>query len=219
MPRMARLVVPGYPHHIIQRGNRRQQTFFCESDYRAYIDFLAEFKNTASVDIWAYCLMPNHVHLVLLPHENDSLARLLRKTHSRYARRINEENGWRGHLWQERFHSFVMDERHLLAAVRYVELNPVRAGLCEHADNWPWSSVHAHLHRGADKLMADTPMCDLVNNWRDYLAEGDSGISNNQLRQHTDTGRPAGSEQFIEKLEALTGRRLRRRKAGRKPIN
>ena len=217
MPRMARLVVPGYPHHVTQRGNRRQRTFFCDSDYQAYIDLLAKFKVEAGVDIWAYCLMPNHVHLISLPHEKDSLARLLRKTHSRYARRVNLANGWGGHLWQERFHSFAMDELHLLAAVRYVELNPVRAGLCRLADDWRWSSVHSHLHLKPDKLITDAPMRALVDNWREYLAEGNSKTVNDDLRRHTSSGRPAGSDRFIENLEALTGRRLRYRKPGPEP--
>jgi len=118
MPRLARLVVPGYPHHITQRGSRRQQTFFDVADYRAYLDLMIRFKEGAGVEIWAYCLMPNHVHLVAVPQQAQSLARLFRITHQCYARRVNTARGWNGHLWQERFHSFVMDELHPLAAVR-----------------------------------------------------------------------------------------------------
>ena len=121
MPRFARLVVPNYPHHVTQRGSRRQLTFFNDADYSAYCDLLAEQLPKAEVDILAYCLMPNHVHLILVPHRGDSLARLLRRAHACYARRINVKYGWQGHLWQERFHSFVMDEEHLLAAARYVD--------------------------------------------------------------------------------------------------
>ena len=158
MARFRRLVVPGYPHHITQRGVRRQTTFFDELDYKRYVRIANSLLSTASLEIWAYCLMPNHVHLIVIPHRPDSLSRLLCETHARYARRINLEHGWQGHLWQERFHSFVMDDEHLFAAVRYVELNPVRAGLCEQPDEWPWSSVHFHLHERADQLIANAGM-------------------------------------------------------------
>lgn len=129
MPRIARLVVPNHPHHITQRGNRRQRTFFDDSDYRACANLIAKIKAAAGVDVWAYCLMPNHLHIVAVPEHEDSLAKMLRVAHRRHALRVNAAHGWHGHFWQERFHSFVMDETHLLAAVRYVELNPVRAGL------------------------------------------------------------------------------------------
>lgn len=134
MARMARLVVPGYPHHVTQRGNRRQKTFFSIDDYASYIKLLAAAKSKAGVEVWAYCLMPNHVHLVVVPKTESSLAALFSDAHRRYTRRINAREGWKGHLWQERFHSSVMDENYLLSTVRYVELNPVRARLCDQAD-------------------------------------------------------------------------------------
>ena len=133
MARMARVVVPHYPHHITQRGNRRQQTFFCNSDYLFYLHLLKEAKDLTQVDIWAYCLMPNHVHLVLVPEQQDGLAAFFSEAHRRYTKKINSREGWQGHLWQERFHSCVMDEPHLLAGVRYVELNPVKAEMVEEA--------------------------------------------------------------------------------------
>jgi len=211
---MARIVVPGYPHHVTQRGNRRQQTFFDDADYIAYIELLAGLKPKAGADIWAYCLMPNHVHLVVVPEYEQSLAKLFGITHHRYAKRVNEAHDWRGHLWQARFHSFVMDETHVLAAVRYVELNPVRAGLCAHPQDWPWSSVHAHL-RGIDDILVNvSPMRERISDWRCYLADENSAESLENLRQHTRTGHPAGERVFIEKLETLTGRRLKRRKPG-----
>lgn len=216
MPRMARLVVPGYPHHVTQRGNRGQQTFFVDEDYQAYIDLLADRLRECRVTIWAYCLMPNHVHLVAVPGTKSGLADLLRMVHARYARGLNEAHDWRGHLWQERFHSFVMDERHLLAAVRYVELNPVRAGLCAHAEQWPWSSVHAHLDSHDDPLMPSRPMRALVSNWRAYLTGRVSADQLDALRRHSRTGRPAGEDAFIQRLEMLSGRSLRRRKPGPK---
>ena len=138
MARMPRLVVPGYPHHVTQRGNRRMKTFFNAGDYQAYLDLVAEIKDSVGVDVWAYCLMPNHVHWVLVPEHEDSLASLFRMVHRHYTRRINFREHWRGHLWQERFHSFVMDESYLLATVRYTEMNPVRAGLCAKPDEYPY---------------------------------------------------------------------------------
>jgi putative transposase len=130
VPKFPRLVVPGYPHHVTQRGVRRQQTFFDDTDYRAYIELIKELKLAAGVDIWAYCLMPNHVHLIAVPKAEHGLATLFGTAHHRYAKRVNAIHDWRGHLWQERFYSVVMNESHSLAAMRYVELNPVRAGLC-----------------------------------------------------------------------------------------
>ena len=217
MPRMARLVVPGLPHHVTQRGGRRQRTFFDDSDYLAYLDLIRKTKATSGVDIWAYCLMPNHVHLVAVPEREDSLAALLRVAHHRYARRVNAAHGWCGHLWQERFHSFVMDETHLMAAVRYVELNPVRAGFCRHAEEWPWSSVRAHLRGRDDGVVNVQPMREQVSDWRSYLDLSEPPETVDALRSHSRTGRPAGSAAFIAALERLSGRNLRKRKTGPRP--
>jgi len=216
MARMARLVVPFYPHHVTQRGNRRQNTFFCEHDYRQYLDLLAEAKSTAGVDVWAYCLMPNHVHLVVVPEHQDGLSALFGEAHRRYTRRVNLREGWRGHLWQERFHSFVMDECHLISAVRYVELNPVRAGICARAEEWPWSSAAAHIKGYDDGLVSVAPMLARVQSWSSYLATPDDRNSLDSIRRHTRTGRPVNTTGFIDKLETLTGRCLRPRARGPK---
>lgn len=216
MARIARIVVPGYPHHITQRGNRRQTTFFSAADYRAYMDLLADHKVEFGLDIWAYCLMPNHVHLVVVPSEQQSLSTCLARTHRKYALQINERYGWRGHLWQERFYSFVMDEPHLFAAVRYTELNPVRAGLCTRPEGWRWSSARAHLNAEDDKLVKVTPMLERISRWDDYLASGDSDGRWVDIRRHTKTGRPAGGVEFLRRVETTTGRVLRRGKPGPK---
>jgi putative transposase len=216
MARIARLVVPLYPHHVTQRGNRRQKTFFSADDYRYYIDLLAEAKVRAGVEIWAYCLMPNHVHLVVVPEFKHSLARLFGDAHRRYTRRVNFREGWRGHLWQERFHSFVMDENYLLATVRYAELNPVRARLCDRPEQWRWSSVHAHLNETDDGLVTVNPMLDRVLDWPGYLAQGTDDTELDMIRRHARTGRPIEDHSFLSELESITGRRLRRGKPGRK---
>ena len=217
MPRIPRLVVPGYPHHVTQRGNRRQKTFFHVEDYLAYLEFIAATKPKARCDIWAYCLMPNHVHFVIVPHNKDSLALLFKEAHRRYTRRINFREKWRGHLWQERFHSFVMDEPHLNATVRYVELNPVSARLCERPQDWRWSSVHAHLNSSDDKLVTVKPMLEKFPDWAAYLGARQSNEVLRKVRKHTKTGRPLGSGMFIETLESLSGRSLKPLKPGRKP--
>ena len=208
MARLARVVLPGYPHHVTQRGNRRQTTFFNQQDYRYYLSVMAKWCRHHQVEVWAYCLMPNHVHLVIVPSSEDSLARAVGEAHRRYALKVNQREGWRGHLWQERFASFVMDQTHLLAAVRYVELNPVRAGLVDRPEDYKWSSACAHLMREDDALVTVKPMLEIVGSWEKFL-QVDDEESYSHLRKHEKTGRPLGSESFVEKLEGLTGRNLR----------
>jgi putative transposase len=216
---MARVVVPGYPHHITQRGNRKQDVFFCDSDYRAYMRMVAKEKERACVEIWAYCLMPNHVHLVVVPEHERSLAMLFKEAHRKYTRRINSREGWVGHLWQERFHSFPMDESHTIAAIRYIELNPVDAGLCRAPAEWPWSSVHAHCRGRDDLLVSVRPMLDHFDDWPGFLGQTDTTVTRQELRTHAKSGRPAGDEDFINRLEEKTGRALQKRKPGRKRSN
>lgn len=219
MARIARLVVPGYPHHVTQRGNRRQTTFFSARDYQEYVDKVCEAKAAAGVSIWAYCLMPNHVHLIAVPERKSSLAELFAKAHRAYTRYINFRHEWRGHLWQERFNSCVMDQDHLISAVRYVELNPVRAGLCESAEDWKWSSARAHLAGKNDQIVDVAPMLELVDDWRSYLRQSTSNNARSALQKHSRTGRPLGSLEFVETLESITGRSLIKKKPGRKLIN
>ena len=216
MARIARIVVPGYPHHITQRGNRRQETFFCNDDYQQYIDLMAKWCANLSVDIWAYCLMPNHTHLIAVPKDKDSMRKAIGEAHRRYARMINFRQGWRGYLWQGRFSSFVMDERYLLAAIRYIELNPVRAGLVTDPIAYPWSSARAHIENHDDVLVNVSPLLELVPDWKGFLKGGIQEKEYHKLRQHERTGRPLGSESFIDKLEVLLGIQLRKKKTGPK---
>jgi putative transposase len=217
MARLARVVAPGYPHHVTQRGNRRQQTFFCDQDYAEYRALMAGFCEKCATDVWAYCLMPNHVHLVMVPSDTDGLRGAISEAHRRYTRKINLREGWRGHLWQERFHSFVMDEHHLLAAVRYIETNPVRAGLCRRAEDWPWSSARAHLNGSDDNLVRVAPMLGLVDDWRTYLQEPADATLSDIIQRHSRTGRPLGAKAFVDTLEQLLGRTLGPKKRGPKP--
>ena len=215
MARLARLVVPGLPHHITQRGNRRQQTFFGDEDYAAYVELMADWCKERGVEVWAYCLMPNHVHLIAVPGSEDGLRRAVGEAHRRYTRRINFREKWRGCLWQGRFASFVMDERYLLAAARYVELNPVRAKLAEHPDQWPWSSAKAHLRGRDDRLVRVAPLLAMIADWRGFLNSAIPEEELRDLREHGRTGCPLGSASFVARLERVVGRILRPRKAGR----
>ena len=216
MARLARVVAPGLPHHITQRGNRRQQTFFCDEDYQSYLELMAEWCAAHEVEIWAYCLMPNHVHLIAVPHSADGLRRAIGEVHRRYTRMVNFREGWRGHLWQGRFASFVLDEPYLLTAARYVELNPVRAGLIKAPSRYRWSSAAAHVRGRDDALVRVAPLAKLAPNWRGFLARVIREEDMKILCAHERTGRPLGEEKFLATLEQKLGRILRRQKPGPK---
>lgn len=203
MPRRARQVVPGEPHHVVQRGSRKAPVFFDPQDYRRYLQLLRQQCEQWAVAVWCYCLMPNHVHLIVCPETAEGLSRALGEAHRRYAWEINREHGWVGHLWQERFHSFAMDEVHLLCAVRYVLLNPVRAGLCEDAVAWPWSSARAHLGVVTDPLLDPAALEGRIAGWREYLDPGARSDLEELLREHSRSGRPLGSESFVARCLAL----------------
>ncbi|MBF0632720.1 MAG: transposase [Magnetococcales bacterium] len=218
MARIARVVAPGLPHHITQRGNRRQQTFFEEQDYQVYLDLMAEWCERFDVEIWAYCLMPNHVHLIAVPTVADGLRLAIGEAHRRFTRHINFRMKWRGHLWQERFASFPLDEEYLLAAIRYVEFNPVRARLTALPEEYPWSSARAHLSGQDDRLVKTKPMLELIPDWSLFLANRLDDETMETLRRHEQTGRPLGSELFLDKLETQLKRILKPKKPGRKPV-
>jgi putative transposase len=217
MARLARVVAAGVPHHVTQRGNRRQQVFFGDDDYAAYRTLLAEGCRAAGVAIWAYCLMPNHVHLILVPRDEDGLRAAWGEAHRRYTRHINLREGWRGYLWQGRFASFPMDETYLLAGARYVELNPVRAKLVRRARDWRWSSARAHLEGRDDGVATVRPLLDLAPDWGDFLHGGLSDAEHEAIRAGERTGRPLGSARFMARLEKRLGRTLARQKPGPKP--
>lgn len=217
MARLARLVIPGLPHHVTQRGNRRQQTFFNDGDYAAYLELMAEWCREEGVEIWSYCLMPNHVHLIAVPKTEDGLRRAIGEAHRRYTRRVNSREQWRGYLWQGRFSSFIMDEPCLLAAARYVELNPVRAKLVQRARAWPWSSARAHLSGRNDRLVSVAPLLAMANDWKAFLKIPIAEEDLRDLRGHGRTGRPLGSPAFLDRLESLVGRVLKPQKRGPKP--
>jgi putative transposase len=215
MARLARAVFPGYPHHVTQRGNGRAQTFFRDQDYRLYRDLLAEHAAAAGVEVWGWVLMPNHVHLILVPSDTDGLRRALSAVHRRYAGHIHARLQRSGHFWQGRFGCVAMDEAHLGAALRYVTLNPVRARLVERAVDWPWSSVHAYLGRN-DGLTNTAPLMSRYPNFAEQIAAGEDMEMSQRLRRAESIGRPIGDEAFLKRLEAVSGRSLAPNRRGKR---
>ena len=168
----ARVVVPGRPHHVMQRGNRRQKVFFRGGDFRVYRDLLAHWCYLYGVEIWCYCFMHNHVHLLAVPASADGLSRVFGQVHRRYTRLVNARNGWKGHLWQGRFTSRVVEDDAILATARYIEMNPVRAGLVEAPEEYEWSSAGFHVNGTFDVLARGGPFRDLEHDWKFFLGCG-----------------------------------------------
>jgi putative transposase len=217
MVRLPRLVLPGLPCHVTQRGNRRQRTFFEEGDYALYRDLLAAAADKAGAEIWCYCLMPNHVHVIVVPADEDGLRRTFADAHRRYTGYINARHRWTGHLWQGRFGAVAMDEAHLAHAMRYVSLNPVRAKLVARPQDWAWSSVRAHLAGKDDGLVRVAPALDRYGGFATFLGEGADEDALRALRRAETSGRPLGSEAWVTQLETRTGRALAPKKRGPSP--
>lgn len=215
--RTARLVAENLPHHVLQRGNRRQNVFFSEKDKEAYLKILQEQCQTYDVEIWAYCLMDNHVHLIVTPHSEKDLAKAIGETHKRYTRMINFREGWRGYLWEGRFKSFILDERYIYAAVRYVERNPVRAGLTKKAEDYSWSSAPDHVSNKDNGLLSRFYLLDEIKDWSYYLSTSDSEEDLKLFRRHGQTGRPLGSSDFMNELARKLRIDLTPKRRGRKP--
>lgn len=219
MPRLSRTVFAGVPHHITQRGNRREDIFFVDEDRTAYLSWLKEYCELHDVEILAYCLMSNHIHLVAVPATDDGLQKVLKPLHMRYAQRINRARGWKGHLWQGRYFSSPLDEAYLWAAVRYVERNPVRAGMVRKAEAYRWSSAAAHCGTAQNALLDLESVWNkqfaTIENWSEWLAEGDEADELQILRRNVDKGLPCGSERFVQALGNQVGRMLMHRPQGR----
>jgi putative transposase len=218
MARIARVVVPGCWHHATQRGNHQQTVFFEDSDRRFYLELLRHHCSRHGVRIAGYCLMNNHVHLLAIPEAKNGLARALGRAHNDYARWLNLRRRETGHVWQNRFYSCPLDGPHQWDALRYVELNPVRAGLVPFALEWRWSSATAHVS-GPDQTgwIDRTDWCERWSraSWDAALRYGiqDTALLD-RIRSATRTGRPAGSEDFLKRAEASAGRPLRVQKPG-----
>ncbi len=217
MSRVGRVVIAGFPHHITQRGNRRADVFLSDADRQAYLGFVEKYAERHGLAVWAYCLMSNHVHIVAVPMREESLGLALRDAHTVYAMRFNTCTKTTGHVWQGRFYSCPLDEAHLWAAVRYVERNPVRARLAARAEDYPWSSARAHCGLARDTLLSgEFPPPGVVEDWTAWLTHEDDPETIDRIRQQTNTGRPCGSNAFVERLEGLLDRVLRPGRRGRK---
>ncbi len=217
MARLARVVIPGLPHHVTQRGNGGARTFFTDADYALYRDLLGQHCRAADVEVWAWCLMPNHVHLILVPSDRDGLRRALAAVHRRYAGIIQARRRRTGHFWQGRFGAAVMDEEHLAAALAYVSLNPVRARLVKRARDWRWSSARAHLTGKDDGITARAPIKERFPDFAALLAAAPDTDLFARVRAAESIGRPLGDDRFLARIERLTKRRLRPGKRGPKP--
>jgi putative transposase len=216
--RLARYILPGEPHHVTQRGNGRQQTFFNDDDYAYYHALLTEHCASYGVSVWNWVFMPNHVHLVLVPEHADALRAALSKVHRAYAMRIHAREQRTGHFWQGRFGCVAMDEAHLIAAIRHVALNPVRARLVERPQDWPWSGVHALLDPARGDGLTDTaPVLARVPDIASLLDADEDQASITALRRAETIGRPIGNKDFLERIKLTLGRDPAPAKRGRKP--
>ena len=220
MPRTARIVAEGFPHHITQRGNYRQNVFDNPTDMTKYFEFISMYTNKYNVKILSYCLMNNHVHFIVIPEKTDSISKAFNRAHFRYSQYYNKKKNIKGHLWQGRFYSCVIDkdEAYLLAAMKYVERNPVRAKIAKKPWEWKWSSAGYHTGEGESDLnVAEIGEFTGINEkeWKKIIEETDKGEQIEEIRKVTGVGRGFGGEGFIKKLEKELKVTLRILKAGR----
>jgi len=193
MPKVPRFVVPGLPHHITQRGNYRQPVFFNDADRQFFLRRLIKRAKQYEIDVLAWCLMINHFHLIAIPRRRDSFALGLRALLGEYSLRINSQRGdARGHIWQSRFYSCALSQRHLRMALRYVELNPVRANLVDDPEQYPWSSARCHLGLAPPLVGGAQGLCD-PHEWGAWLQAAVSRDEEEQLRECTFSGRVFGT--------------------------
>jgi putative transposase len=217
MPRVARNVFPHIPHHITQRGNRREDVFFHDDDKQFYLEMLFDYCEKHQVTLLSYCLMDNHIHLILTPETADGLQKVLKPLHMRYAQYINKQHGWTGHVWQGRFFSSALDDAHTHSAIRYVERNPVEAGMVEKAEDYTWSSAahHCGLVDSALSNKANSLINISQSDWSQWLSIAENKTVTDVLERNVEKGLPCGSDDFIDKLEQVSKRSLRYRPRGR----
>ena len=217
MPRIARIIAPGYAHHITQRGNNRTQVFFDDEDRRTYLKLLSRYADKYKLQIWAWCLMDNHVHLLVIPDSESSMARGIGLTNMVYTQYLNRKLGQSGRIWQNRFFSCVVEGNEYLWAVAcYIECNPVKAGIVENAEEYLWSSARVHLKGFSDDrvILGDWLEPSEREGYAVFVATDDAE-QNTNIRKATRTGRPLGTESFIDTIEYKLNRTVRAKKAGR----
>jgi len=209
MARLARSTILGYPHQVTQRGNYGQCVFEEDNDFKAYLKWLKEISCRYSIDIWAYCLMRNHVHFVCVPQAEGALSRGFNTLHMRYAQYFHSKKGLTGHLWKGRFQSCILDDRSVLEEVRFIENNPVRAQLVRKPDDYPWSSARFHVLGEPDPVLDNSGFLrGKIGDWRGFLAESGNESILARTWRSLKTGRPAGATEFILNLEGIMGKRL-----------
>jgi len=217
MARLARVIAVNTPHHVTQRGNARQRVFESDADHLVYLELLRRSSRQQGLSLIGYCLMPNHVHVVVVPSREESLPLALKHAHGRYATYYNARHASSGHLWQGRYYSCPLDQAHLWTALRYVERNPVRAGMIAHAEQYMWSSAGVHCGSAPSEISLAMELWEETwnsANWREFLTAG-SEAEAEAIRRSTHTGRPLGSTAFIAALEETLCRSLTLSKGGR----
>jgi len=215
MARLARITLAGYPHHVVQRGSGERRVFEAPDDYRRYLGWLGEGADRYGLDIWAYCLMPNHVHFVCVPRMDGALAKTFNAIHMRYAQYFNGKRDAAGQLWRPRFMSCILDDPSVREEIRFVETNPVRAGLVSRAEDYPWSSARSHVTGEPDSILDGGPPTSEIGDWNEYLSAGGDESILCRGRQCLKRGRPSGAQDFVRKLEEIVGRRLEALPRGR----
>ena len=226
MPRIGRAILQYYPHHVVQRGHNRQVVFVETGDYERYLETLAQFKDVYGVKVYAFCLMTNHVHLLVAPEEIAGLGQLMKRLAGRQTRYHNRLEGRTGTLWESRYKSSPVDtDEYLLACTRYIELNPVRARMVTTPQDYRWSSCHYHLGRnGWDWLDPDPCYLALGNDdaqrqerYRHFLRATIPEGEWNLIRDAVQRGQLTGTGRFVDKVEEVLGRRIEKRARGRPP--
>jgi putative transposase len=215
MARTSRLVAPGHPHHVTQRGNQRNRTFFSDDDYRLYLTILAEEARAGGCEVWCYCLMPNHVHLILLPQTENSLARTVGNTHRRYTTVINRRNGTTGYLWQGRFWSAALSESYLLNAFRYVLNNPIDGKKVKRPTDWEWSSARAHASGTSDGMVSIDALAHRIGSFDEFMGTAIDPEASRRFEYAVRRGWPVGDDTFVADLEDALKRKAAPAKRGR----
>jgi len=220
MARIARVIAVGYPHHITQRGNNRQIVFNDNEDRKKYLSLIKQYSQEYKISTLCYCLMPNHVHFISIPHKENSLAKAFNFAHMRYSQYFNKKTSSCGHLWQSRFYSCVLDEPHLIMAARYIERNPVRAKMVKKAWEWKWSSAAYNIGNKPKDAIVDNLLAEYTGlrkqHWREILIDRDNEAFVKQIKIQTAKGLPLGQNKFVIMLEEKLNRKLKAEPRGRR---
>ena len=200
---MKRITVAGLPHHVVQRGLHGRKTFLSDKDYAVYLEIMSDCSRRHGLEIWVYCLMPDHVHLIAIPKEKNSLANCLRAAHGRYTKYINQRTGTKGQFWQGRYSSHLLDEHYVIACARYIEINPVKRDYVDLPEEWKWSSARAHIMKSDDPLVHAKSLLEHVKReWRDFLVETRPENEADLFYLHEKNGRPLGNDAFLAMVES-----------------